>query len=954
MANTEETAGYDIAIVGMALRVPGANTPEAFWDNLRNGVESVQFYDEAELAERGVSPAQLKNPHYIRAGAPLDNMAGFDPEFFGFSPKEAGILDPQHRQFYEVAWEALERSGHMPGSGESAFDGAIGVFAGCGMGAYFAQNILTNQELLDSVGLFLLRHTGNDKDFLSTRVSYSFDLKGPSVNVQTACSTSSVATHMACQSLMSGECDMALAGGVTIELPHRVGYHYKEGEILSPDGHCRAFDHRSKGTIFGSGAGVIVLRRLEDALEDGDHIHAVISGSAVNNDGSGKVGYLAPSVEGQSEAINEALAVADLAADDIDYVECHGTGTPVGDPIEVSALTQAFRESSERNGYCGIGSVKTNIGHLDTAAGVAGIIKAALAIEHGEMPPSLNYEAPNPTIDFDNSPFYVNSELRPWPQKQGLRRAAVNSLGVGGTNAFVLLEQAPEPDPASEPARQCQLLVMSARNRKALDGASQKMATYLSKDGSADRKHSLADIAHTLFVGRKAFEHRRVLACSSHGEAAQLLEQNDPRRVFTHLADDDEKSVVFMFPGGGAQYINMGRGLYDSEPVFREHVDRGFKLLKQSHGVDLKPLLFVDEADQQEAVVELQKPSVQLPAIFILEYALAQLWMAMGIEPKALIGHSMGENTAACVAGVLSFEDALGLVALRGSLMDGVPEGGMLSVPLSAEELNPYLCDDRLQGKLELACINSPMLSIVSGPVQRLEQLSEILAADEVDAKRVPINIAAHSSMLDGILDAFGDYLKSISLNKPQLPFVSNRTGTWITDEQATSPQYWVEHLRNTVLFAAGIDTLLEQPGRVFLEVGPGNILGSLTRQNSSAPAQRVFSSLRHPDEEVGDDAYFLTVLGRLWAVGVEVERDQLWPDERRHRVPLPTYAFQHKDYWIEPGKVAETTQRAFAQLEKIDNLEFCRHFYLLWTNQVHGSTPQRLIPPCPSLSYKG
>ncbi|MDM3870606.1 SDR family NAD(P)-dependent oxidoreductase [Porticoccus sp. W117] len=945
MANTEETTGYDIAIVGMALRVPGANTPEAFWNNLRNGVESVEFYDEAELAERGVNPAQLKNPHYIRAGAPLDNMKGFDPEFFGFSPKEAGILDPQHRQFYECAWEALERSGHMPGSDQNAFDGAIGVFAGCGMGAYFAQNILTNQDLLDSVGLFLLRHTGNDKDFLSTRVSYSFDLKGPSVNVQTACSTSSVATHMACQSLISGECDMALAGGVTIELPHRVGYLYKEGEILSPDGHCRAFDHRSKGTIFGSGTGVIVLRRLEDALDDGDHIHAVISASAVNNDGSGKVGYLAPSVEGQAEAINEALAMADLSADDIDYVECHGTGTPVGDPIEVSALTQAFRESSERNGYCGIGSVKTNIGHLDTAAGVAGIIKAALAIEHGEIPPSLNYEAPNPTIDFDSSPFYVNDKLRPWPKKDGLRRAAVNSLGVGGTNAFVLLEQAPEPDPASEPARDCQLLVMSARNRKALDGASEKLANCF-QTGAND---SLADIAHTLFVGRKPFEHRRVLASGSLAEASRLLQDNDPRRVFTHIADEDDKSVVFMFPGGGAQYLNMGRDLYDTEAVFREHLDKGFELLKQRNGIDLKPLLFVDEADQQQAAIELQKPSIQLPAIFMVEYALAQLWISLGIEPKALIGHSMGENTAACVAGVLSFEDALGLVALRGKLMDGVPEGGMLSVPLSADELRPYLSDERLENKLELACINSPMLSIVSGPVHWLEQLSQILAADDVEAKRVPINIAAHSSMLDGILDVFGDYLKGIGLSKPQLPFVSNRTGTWITDEQATSPQYWVEHLRNTVLFAAGIDTLLEQPGRVFLEVGPGNILGSLTRQNSNAPAQRVFSSLRHPDEEVSDDAYFLTVLGRLWAVGVDVDKSSLWPDEHRHRVPLPTYAFQHKDYWIEPGKLADTSQRAFAQLEKIDNFEqwFSQP---VWVQQ--GLMPSSQIEPSTYLVF--
>ena len=936
MESTEEGAGYDIAIVGMAVRVPGATDPDQFWKNLRDGVESVKFYDEQELLDKGVRPEQLKNPHYVKAGAHLDNIAGFDPEFFGFSPKEAGILDPQHRQFYECAWEALERAGHVP----EKFDGAIGVFAGCGMGAYFAYNILSNPELVDSVGLFLLRHTGNDKDFLSTRVSYSFNLKGPSVNVQTACSTSAVATHLACQSLMSGECDMALAGGVTLEIPHGTGYIYKEGEILSPDGHCRPFDHRSKGTIFGSGTGVVVLRRLEDALEDGDHIHAVISGSAINNDGSGKVGYLAPSVEGQAQAITEALAVADISADTIDYVECHGTGTPVGDPIEVSALTQAFRQTSERNGYCGLGSIKSNIGHLDTAAGVVSLMKATLALEHGQVPPSLNYEAPNPTIDFANSPFFVNHTLKEWASKEHPRRAAINSLGVGGTNAFLILEEPPKAKPTPKQTRRSQLIVLSARNRNALDDANLRLAQHLKEHPEQD----LSDIAYTLFVGRQGFEHRRVLACTNHEEAIALLESNDPKRVSTHRYDDEEKSLVFMFPGGGAQYVNMGRDLYETEPVFRLHIDNGLNALKKRCDIDLHPILFADDADQEKVATLLQAPSRQLPAIFMIEYALAKLWISLGIEPKALIGHSMGENTAACLAGVIDYEDAIGLVHLRGTLMDGVPEGGMLSVQLPAEDLKHYL-----GGDLELASVNSPGLSVASGPVKALDGLAKKLTEDGVESQRVKINIAAHSSMLDGILEEFGAYLRSITLNKPQIPFISNFTGTWITSQQATDPQYWVNHLRNTVQFADGINTLIEESGRVFLEVGPGHTLGSLTRQNPNAPTQRVFSSLRHPDDQTSDDGYFLSVLGRLWAVGIDVPQKSLWPQDGHKRIPLPTYPFQHKDYWIEPGKAREASESAFAQLEKIDGVDNW-YQHPVWIQQ--GILPSPQIEPCTWLIF--
>lgn len=882
-----EVNDSDIAIVGMAIRVPDAANPQQFWSNLKAGVESVRTYTDEELIAKGVSPATLADPNYVKAGIPLQDLDQFDPEFFGFSPKEAGILDPQHRQFYEVCWEALESAGHVP----ETFDGSIGLFGGCGMGAYFTFNLLTNPDLVDNVGLFLLRHTGNDKDFLVTRVSYAFNLQGPSVNVQTACSTSLVATHMAVQSLLSGECDMALAGGVTIEIPHGVGYHYKEGEVLSPDGHCRTFDHRSKGTVFGSGAGAVVLRRLKDALRDGDTVHAVIKGSAVNNDGSRKVGYLAPSVDGQAACVSEALELADIGADTINYVECHGTATPVGDPIEIAALTQAFRASTDRKGFCLVGSVKTNIGHLDTAAGVASLIKATLALENRTVPPSLNFEAPNPRLDFESSPFRVASKATDWPRGETPRRAGVNSLGVGGTNAFVVLEEAPErPASAEDPSPQ--LLVLSARNRKALDQNAQRLAAWLRDNPQAE----LADVAFTLKAGRRAFEQRRVLAARDAAEAIALLETPDPRRVYTHTLEVEHPQLVFMFPGGGAQYVHMGRGLYEAEPVFREHVDRGLEILKSRFGADLRPVLLPQGEPSPELVDALARPSAQLPLTFLVEYALTQLWAHYGVKPDMVIGHSMGENTAACVAGVFSFEDALGLLLLRGQLVEQTPPGGMFSVPMGAAELKPWLGDE-----LDLASANSPQLSVASGPVDKLEAMAARMLEQGIETQRVKVHVAGHSRLLDGILPRFRAYLQSIKLNEPKLRIVSNHTGGWLDAASARDPEYWVRHFRNSILFADGVETLLQSDNLVFLEVGPGNILGALTRQNPRAPTQRVLSSMRHPDDPTPDLVYLRTTMGRLWALGVEFDASRLWGKGRR-RLALPTYAFQHARYWIDPG----------------------------------------------------
>ena len=886
-------ASSDIAIVGMSVNVPGAEGVDAYWANLRDGVSALRRLSEAELLEAGESAARLKRPNYVPVAADMPGYDQFDAEFFGFSPKDAAILDPQHRKFLEVAWEAMEQAGHPP----ETIPGPVGVYAGCGMGSYFYFNICSNPDLVEDVGMFLLRHTGNDKDFLSTRVSHVFDLKGPSINLQTACSTSLVAIHYAVQALRAGEIDMALAGGVTIELPQGRGYEFKENEILSPDGECHAFDHRAQGTVFGSGAGAVALRRLEDALADGDHIWAVIKGSAVNNDGAAKAGYLAPSVDGQTEAIARALDDAGVAAQSIGMVECHGTGTYLGDPIEVAALTQAFRAETQAKDFCRIGSVKTNIGHLDTAAGVAGLAKAALALHHRQMPPSLGYEAPNPAIPFEGSPFRVNDRLCDWPGGEAPRRAAVNALGVGGTNAHAILEEAPKRAASEESDFPFHVLCLSGRSKTALEANAAALAAHL----RAHPEQPLADVAFTLKEGRRGFDKRRVLVAESHEEAASLLENGDPRRVFTHDHLGPDPEVVFMFPGGGAQYAGMARDLYETEPVFAEWMDRGLAHLEPQLDYDLRALWLPAPEDRASAEEALKRPSVQLPLIMIVEYALAQLWLSWGVKPAGMVGHSMGENVAACLAGVMRFEDCIDLVLLRGRLFDEVPAGGMLSISAPLEAITPHL-----DAALDIASINGPELIAVSGPDAALAALEERLAKAEIDCQRIAIDIAAHSRMLDPILDRYRAFLQGLNLQAPKLPFVSNRSGQIITAEQATDPDYWVEQLRHTVHFADCISTLANTGQRVYLEVGPGKALSSLAQMNARVAPGQVLSSLRHPEQEIADDAYFLGVIGRLWACGVEADWAQIWGEARRNRVVLPTYQFQRARYFIEPGAARE------------------------------------------------
>jgi acyl transferase domain-containing protein len=888
MEPPSSSAPSTIAVVGLAGRFPGARTVGEYWRNLCDGVESVVRYSNHELVEAGEDAELLRDPNYVRMGAPLADMELFDAGFFGFSARDAAILDPQHRHFLEVCWEALEDAGHVPES----FPGAIGVFAGSGMQAYFTYHLAPNRKLMRDVGAFLVRHTGNDKDFLTTRVSYCLNLRGPSVAVQTACSTSLVAIHTAAQSLLNGECDLALAGGVTIELPHRLGYVFHENEILSPDGHCRAFDHDARGTIFGSGAGVVVLRRADDAFADGDTIYALLRGSAVNNDGRGKVSYLAPSLDGQAQCVAEALAVAGVPASSISYVEAHGTGTPVGDPIEVAALTQAFGRAPGGEPWCGLGSMKTNVGHLDTAAGVASFIKVALALRHRQIPASLNFAAPNQACAFEQSPFYVNTSLTRWATDGTPRRAGVNSLGVGGTNAHVILEEAPElaPRPSSSAPR---LLCLSARSPAALDVSATRLAEHLRNTPGL----SLADVEHTLQVGRRHFRHRRTIACLEVDDAVALLESPADDRVQTGQAPEAAPPIVFMFPGGGAQHPNMGRELYDAEPVFREHVDRILGLVESSHGVSLASWLFPAPGDEPIAAAALEQATASLFSTFAIEYALAALWRARGVEPAALAGHSLGEVVAACVAGVMSLPDALAIVAARGRMLDRLPDGATVAVAMSEEALVPLL-----GAGLSIAAVNGPVLCVVSGSRAAIEDLEATLAARDVDCKRLRLAFAAHSSLLDESLADFAREIAAIRLQPPQLPVMSNETGRWATADEITRTDYWVRQLRHTVRFADGLARVLDEfPTAVLLEVGPGTTLTSLAlQQRGRVTGRSVVPSMRHRQDATSDRLYLLGALGRLWLAGHDVDWARQRGMDQPRRVPLPTYPFEHARHWID------------------------------------------------------
>jgi acyl transferase domain-containing protein/thioesterase domain-containing protein/ubiquinone/menaquinone biosynthesis C-methylase UbiE/acyl carrier protein len=891
-----------IAIIGMSGRLPGAKNIEEFWHNLKNGVESVTFFSDEELIASGIDPAILKDKSYVKAKGVLDNIAEFDATFFGLSPKEAQLIDPQHRLFLECAWEALEHAGYDP----KTYSGSIGVYGGVGSeDTYLLKNLYINylNQNVEQSQMTL----GNEKDFLCNRVSYKLNLNGPSITVQTACSTSLVAVVTGYQSLLDYQCDIALAGGAAISLPQKAGYFYREGMILSPDGHCRAFDAKAQGTVSGNGVGIVVLKRLEDALAEGDQIYAIIRGAAINNDGALKAGFTAPSLEAQARLIAEALSLAETPAETMSYVEAHGTGTPLGDPIEIAALSQAF--ATERTGYCALGSVKTNIGHLDAAAGVAGLIKTVLALKHQLLPASLHFEQPNPKIDFANCPFYVNTKLSAWKTQGFPRRAGVSSFGMGGTNAHVILEEAPKipKKPKTSKIRPNLLLLLSAKTDTALETATTQFVEHLKQHPHLN----LADVAYTYQVGRCAFSQRRMLVCQTLEEAVNALETREAQRVFNHvLQTDEEPAVVFMFSGQGAQYVNMGLELYQTEPLFREQVEQCAKFLEPHLGLDLRRVLYPalqippNPLLKKEGQGDLTQTAMTQPALFVIEYALAQLWMSWGVQPKAMIGHSLGEYVAACLAGVFSLEEALVLLAARGRLMQSVPVGAMLAVPLSEDEIRPLLNIDT-----ELAAVNIPTQCVVSGTSTAVEQLATQLAEQGVVCKRVSACDAFHSKLMSPILTPLLEQLQQIQLKPPQIPFLSNVTGTWIRAEEATNPHYWVKHARQTVHFASELQQVLQQPQHILLEVGPGRTLTTFAKRHPDNNGQLVLSSLAHSKSEHSESAFLLNTLGKLWMAGVTVNWSAFYADEQRYRLPLPTYPFERQRYWIKAPKIVTDSE---------------------------------------------
>ena len=866
-----------IAVIGMSGRFPGAPGVDAFWENLRHGIESIARFSADQLAAAGIPPSLIDHPRFVNAGGAIEGIELFDAGLFGYNPREAEMIDPQHRIFLECAWESLEHAGYNP----FTYEGLIGVYAGTGSSTY-QERLKTDPELAGLLGHFQLS-IGNEKDHLTTRVAYKLNLHGPAVTAQTTCSSSLVAVVLACQSLLTRQCDMALAGGVSIVVPQCTGYFYTDGGILSPDGHCHAFDVNAHGAVGGNGCGVVVLRRLDDALAVGDRVHAVIAGAAINNDGSRKVGYTAPSVDGQAEVITRAHAMAGISPDQIGYVEAHGTGTPLGDPIEVAALTEVFRMGTDRCGYCALGSVKTNVGHLDAASGVTGLIKAVLAVEHGQIPPTLHFREANPALNLTTSPFFVNQELREW---HGTRRAGVSSFGIGGTNAHVVIEQKPPPAPV-DAGREHQLVVLSGRTSAALDAVTDNLARYL----HAHPELELADVAHTLQSGRVALAHRRTLIATDRAEAVAALKGRTP----SGLAAASSPPVAFLFPGQGAQHLHMAARVYAAEPLFRAELDRVAQLLHSALGLDLRQIVFPAEAETDRAQELLRQTAVAQPALFAIEYALAQVWMHWGVRPEAMIGHSVGEYAAACVSGTFSFEDGLALVAERGRLVQGMPPGVMLAVPLGESALRPLLSK-----ALSLAAVNAPAQCVVSGPEPAIHALECKLGRFGLQGSRLHTSHAFHSAMMDPILKPFADRLGAIPHREPIIPWVSNLHGGWITGGEATDPSYWTEHLRGTVRFGDGLSTLLADPDRILLEVGPGQTLTGLAISHPAASGRTIVTSLPHAMDRSDDERHLIAALGQLFLAGVDIDWSGFHGRVRRRRVPLPTYPFERKRYWID------------------------------------------------------
>ena len=892
-----------VAIVGMALRVPGASNLQQFWKNLLQGVESTTFFSDEHLRAVGVPETTLRDTHYVKACGVLEGADLFDAGFFDMPPREAEVLDPQHRQMMDCAWEALEHAGYAPGT-KAAAAMRIGLFGGVGLNGYLLHNLATRDDLIETMGGWHIT-LGNDKDFAATRVAYKLDLRGPAMNISTACSTSLVSTVMGCQSLLSYQCDMIVAGGCSIHLPQDQGYWFHPGGTLSPDGHCRAFDAAAQGTFDGSGVAMVVLKRLEDAMADGDTIYAVIRGFAANNDGALKVGYTAPSVEGQSAVIREALQMADIAADSIGYVETHGTGTDLGDMVEITALTEAFRASTQRNNYCAIGSVKTNVGHLDTAAGAVSLIKTALGLSHAQIPPSLHFKQASPRLGLETSPFYVNAVLRDWPSQQGApRHAGVSSFGIGGTNAHVVLEEAPLPSPASAAQRPWSLLPLAARSDTALNASGLRLADYLRDAPSID----FADAAYTLQCGRRAFRQRQVLVARHATEAISLLIDASPKsqaeqRPRAH-APERPPTVVFLFPGQDAYYQGVARELYRDEPLFRSEVDHCAKIASANHGVDIVAGLQGGNGTGFDAT-----PEALL--LFVVEYALARFWLSLGVTPQAMFGYSLGEYVCACLAGVIELEDAMMLAVVGTRLLSLLTPGPVAAVSLPEHEVRALLTPG-----VSLALVSAPRQCVVGArddaSMHAFKQRLNGQGASYID---VPLGYPFHTEFMAPFFAPYRAELHKLRFHPPKIAYVSCVTGDWIRAEEAVDPEHYIRLAGQTLNLVRGFESIFGIKDAVLLEVSPGRIMTTFSLMQNGRPAGldtvaclrdprlTVASAFAAKPNDIGEQGYLAQAIARLWTLGVDIDWAKMYLNEDRRRIPLPTYPFDHQRYWADAAK---------------------------------------------------
>ncbi len=878
----ENTGNGDIAIIGMAARFPGANTIDEFWDMLAAGKEAISFFTDAEI-DSSISSNIKNDPAYVKARGIIDGADEFDAGFFGFNPRNAELMDPQQRVFLEIAWEALESTGYLP----QKYTGSVGVFAGCGYNTYFTNNVLAHPDLVEKNGHFNVRLL-NEKDYIATRTAYQLNLTGPAVAVYSACSTSLLAIAQAVSSIRDGQCDVVLAGAASITSPLKSGHFYEEGSIMSKDGHCKPFDADATGTVFSDGAGVVLLKSREAAERDGDTIYAIIKGIGINNDGADKGSFGGPSAQGQAGAIAMAINDAGIDASSISYIEAHGTATPLGDPIEIEGLSLAFG-TQEQKQYCAIGSVKSNLGHLTAASGVAGLIKTALALHHQQIPPSLHFNQLNPNIDLNDSPFYINAALQAW-QSAKKRRAGVSSFGVGGTNVHVILEEFENVMAQPEASKPLSLIIWSAKTETSVAAYAKKLAGYVQQNENIN----IADIAYTLQSTRADFNTRRFIIAGDSNELLSKLSSQTIDASTSKKLSSKASEVVFMFPGQGSQYLNMGRELYDIEPVFKIAVDECIGLLKDTPQADIFNIIYPPVVDETSGE-KIKNTFYTQPAIFILEYAMAKLWMSWGIQPTVFTGHSIGEFVAAHFAGVLDLKDALKLISARARMVSEVAKGSMLSVRLEAAQLEAILPKD-----LSIAAINSSKLCVVAGEIEAIAAFEAELAEKNIAAKLLQTSHAFHSAMMDDIVAPFEDVVRSVKLNPPVKPIVSTVTGKWMSEAEATDPAYWAQHLRKTVRFANAVDTLQEDEGRLLLEVGPGYALATLARQQATIKSTPIIAGFEK--NETSSEYYsVLRALGQLWLNGITPDWTAFYQNQQRLKINLPAYAFDNKRYWLEP-----------------------------------------------------